>query len=208
MSTDTLPEVGLGSRERLLASAAELIEAASYRSVPVQAICEHAGVNKGSFYHYFPSKRALVLAMIDEAWTQMTDQVLDPILTASIPIDEKIGRIYDCMYSAQVAHQEELGFATGCLFGSLAAEASTLEEPLRVRLLEVFEEWVGHMRKALQAALERGELPEHVDPTATAWILLAGLQGLLLLSKTADDPEVLGTSGDDFLRLVFDSVSV
>jgi len=208
MSTGTLPEAGLGSRQRLLASAAELIEPGSYRSVAVKAICEHAGVNKGSFYHYFPSKRALVLAMIDEAWEQMTEQVLVPILAAPIPIGRRISRIYDCMYDVQVAHQQTVGYATGCLFGSLAAEASTLEEPLRVRLLEVFEQWVGYMQAALQIAVDQGELPKHLDPAATAWILLAGLQGLLLLAKTADDPEVLGTGGDEFLRLVFDSVSV
>ena len=45
------------TQTRILESARELIHSRSYADVGVAAICEHAGVNKGSFYHFFPSKR-------------------------------------------------------------------------------------------------------------------------------------------------------
>ena len=34
-------------------------------AVGVDEICRPAGVHKGSFYHFFPSKQALVLAVLD-----------------------------------------------------------------------------------------------------------------------------------------------
>jgi len=204
MSTATTEDVVLNTRAKLLASTSDLIEAGSYQSASVQAICERAGVNKGSFYYYFPSKQALVLAMIDAAWEETVGEVLVPVLTAPSPIEERVARLFDCMYDDQKTHKRTFGKATGCLFGSLAAETSTLEEPIRARLSEIFDQWVGHLNTALQQAVEQDEAPPTLDTEATAWILLAGLEGLLLLSKTADDPGILRNAGAELIRTVFD----
>ena len=62
-----MPQVS-HAKEKLLDSALDLMYARSYRDVGVQEICEHAGVKKGSFYHFFPSKRDLTLAALDRQW--------------------------------------------------------------------------------------------------------------------------------------------
>ncbi|HSG31720.1 MAG TPA: TetR/AcrR family transcriptional regulator, partial [Thermodesulfobacteriota bacterium] len=45
------------TKEKLIDSAIQLLGTRSYNSVGVQELCEHAEVKKGSFYHFFPSKR-------------------------------------------------------------------------------------------------------------------------------------------------------
>ncbi len=55
-------------KERFIKAAIDLICARSYNTVGVQELCDNVGVTKGSFYHYFPSKRDLTLAAIDEIW--------------------------------------------------------------------------------------------------------------------------------------------
>ncbi|UCD12029.1 MAG: helix-turn-helix transcriptional regulator [Nitrospinaceae bacterium] len=42
------------AKQRILDSARGLIYSRSYAGVGVQEICKHAGVKKGSFYHFFP----------------------------------------------------------------------------------------------------------------------------------------------------------
>ena len=54
------------TKQRLLDTAQKLFYARSYEDVGVQEICQEAGVKKGSFYHFFPSKRDLTLAILDE----------------------------------------------------------------------------------------------------------------------------------------------
>ena len=56
------------TRQRLLDTAEKLFYARSYEDVGVQEICREAGVKKGSFYHFFPSKRDLTLAILDDSW--------------------------------------------------------------------------------------------------------------------------------------------
>ena len=55
----------MDTQKRILDSASELIHARSYADVGVSAICEHAGVKKGSFYHFFRSKQELTLTVLD-----------------------------------------------------------------------------------------------------------------------------------------------
>jgi len=52
------------TKQRLLDTAQRLFYARSYEDVGVQEICQEAGVKKGSFYHFFPSKRDLTLAIL------------------------------------------------------------------------------------------------------------------------------------------------
>ena len=54
------------TRQRIIDTARELISARSYHAVGVAEICRQAGAQKGSFYHYFPSKRALALTALDQ----------------------------------------------------------------------------------------------------------------------------------------------
>jgi len=50
------------ARQRLLDATIDLIWQNSYGAVTVDDICERAGVKKGSFYYFFPSKTDLVVA--------------------------------------------------------------------------------------------------------------------------------------------------
>jgi TetR/AcrR family transcriptional repressor of nem operon len=43
------------TRQRIISAAQELIYAHSYNNAGVLEICDHAGVRKGSFYHFFLS---------------------------------------------------------------------------------------------------------------------------------------------------------
>ena len=64
----TAPDVAgvpRSTRERMVRTAARLFLARSYQSVGVNEICAEAQVQKGSFYHFFPSKSDLVIAVID-----------------------------------------------------------------------------------------------------------------------------------------------
>ena len=56
------------TRHRLLEAATSLIWESSYGAASVEGICQRAGVNKGSFYHFFPSKSELAVAALASEW--------------------------------------------------------------------------------------------------------------------------------------------
>lgn len=59
-------EQGHETRQRLYATALGFISARGYEATHLRDIAKEAGVSVGLLYRYFPSKRAIVLAMYDE----------------------------------------------------------------------------------------------------------------------------------------------
>jgi|YNPNPStandDraft_1061719.scaffolds.fasta_scaffold25627_1 AcrR family transcriptional regulator len=53
------------TRLRILTAARECFARAGYDATGVAEICQRAGVSKGAFYHHFPSKQAVFLALLD-----------------------------------------------------------------------------------------------------------------------------------------------
>ena len=57
---------GAAARERLYATALQLIAARGYEATTLRNIANKAGVSVGLLYRYFPSKQAVVIALYDE----------------------------------------------------------------------------------------------------------------------------------------------
>ncbi len=54
------------TRQQILDTASVLFHSRSYADVGIAAVCDQAGVSKGSFFHFFHSKRDLALAVMDQ----------------------------------------------------------------------------------------------------------------------------------------------
>ena len=74
------PEV----RRRLLAQGLDLVHARGFAASGVKDITDAAGVPKGSFYAYFPSKEAFAAAILDHYWSDIETRLL-PILDDGRP---------------------------------------------------------------------------------------------------------------------------
>ena len=67
------------TQQRILDAAIELMYAQSYAEVGIAAICEKAGVQKGSFYHFFKSKQDLAMAVLEENFAEFKGAILDSV---------------------------------------------------------------------------------------------------------------------------------
>lgn len=180
------------TRQRILSSARELIYASSYAEAGVAAICARAEVKKGSFYHFFPSKQALTLAVIDQVFEEMRAQLFDPVLGGSGSPFERLAGLMERLYAHQREVAERSGQVKGCPFGNLAAELSSQEEPIRDRIRRVFANMERAFAAILEEAIGANELTaDELDVATTARAMVAYLEGVMLLAKTRNDPDVI-----------------
>jgi AcrR family transcriptional regulator len=131
---------GAAARDRLYATAIQLIARRGYDATTLRDIAKEAGVSVGLLYRYFPSKQAIVLALYDELSSDYARQA------AEMPAGKWRDRfIFALKTSLQVLtpHQVALRALTPLMVGDPEEgifSASTAFSRLRVQ--QVFEEAV------------------------------------------------------------------
>lgn len=178
------------TRTRILTAARDLFHGRSYGDVGIKEICEVSKVQKGSFYHFFASKRDLAMAVIDEVADDWAEGFVAEAFDPALPPLERFDYLVDAVYYWQKSAKNVEGRVPGCLFGNLALEVSTRDEVLRARLNAVFQKASLRFQQTLDEAMQQG-LIEPLDSASTAQAMLAFLEGVILLAKTRNDPEVV-----------------
>lgn len=179
------------TQQRILDSARELIFSRSYADIGVAEICTHAGVKKGSFYHFFPSKRDLTLAVLDAYYLLLKEKIIDRAFDDDMSPLARLARFTELIYQFQAQVKTGTGHVMGCPFGNLSTELSTQEESIRAKIHHVFGKLQTQIRHVLQDGQLVGEIANNVDVAATAKAMFAYFEGVMLLSKNQNDPELV-----------------
>ena len=187
------------SRLRLIRSAKDLFYAHGYNAVGVKEICDRAGVNKGSFYHFFPSKRELLIAVI-ESHAEWLGAVMQEAARPDLPALERVRRLFTLIGRFDGDVRRRLGHVVGCPFGNLAAELSSQDETVRRKIDGVFSHGISFIETQLEEAIAAGQI-EAIDTTVAAQGILAYLEGTHLLAATRDSPDLVAELSDGALRL-------
>jgi TetR/AcrR family transcriptional repressor of nem operon len=176
---------GRATRERIVASAAELIGKDGVQGTSLDQILAAAHVSKSQLYHYFLNKDDLVRAVV----ARQTERVLAAQMPNLDHLDswEGIAGWFDRL----VALQERRRCIGGCPIGSLASELAGHDEAARGDLVASFERWQQYLAHGLAQMQERGELVSEAVPGTLALATMASIQGGLLLTQTRRDAEPL-----------------
>ena len=137
-----------------------------------------ANANSGSFYHYFDSKEALLLAVLDLYLAMLRPQLLDPAWEG---VSDPIDRIF-----ALLARYRELIVQTectyGCPIGRLALEISPEQAEVHRLLAQNFDGWAAAVAECLKKAADR--LPADLDLDRLSKFVLAVMEGGVMLSRS------------------------
>ncbi|HEX2573230.1 MAG TPA: TetR/AcrR family transcriptional regulator [Polyangia bacterium] len=178
------------ARERLIAATIDLIWMESYGAVTVDAICERAGVKKGSFYHFFKSKEDLVVAALEAHW-QSRRPTLDHLFSPSLAPLERLRGYFASVYTRQRELQAAKGRTLGCLFNSVGVTCGQQEQPaISRKVQEILAIYLGYYENALRDAKARGEIRAD-DVPGTARALFALMEGVLAQARIQNDPELV-----------------
>jgi TetR/AcrR family transcriptional repressor of nem operon len=188
------------TRLRIITAAQELIYTRSYNQVGVQEICDRAGVKKGSFYHFFHSKRDLALAVLDQSQALMHETIISKAFVADIPPLARIERFFSAIQKFQQQVKGDTGFVLGCPFGNLGCEMSTQDEAIRNRVDDILRAAERPFEMALAEAVVNGELPA-IDTAATARAIFAYVEGIMIYAKTRNDSGLIRELGKYALKL-------
>jgi len=173
------------AQEKLLQVAFDLIWNNSYGAVSVDQICERARVNKGSFYHFFPSKADLAVAAYEEHWREKQPE-LDRIFSPQVSPLERLERWCQYIYERRKQKAEKYGHVCGCPYASIGVELATQDEKIRAKAEELVERNIRYVESALTEAQRQG-LVSIDDPKVAAERVYAVALGMVLHAKVRND---------------------
>jgi TetR/AcrR family transcriptional repressor of nem operon len=176
------------AKEKLLQVAFDLIWNQSYGSVSVDQICEQASVNKGSFYHFFPSKSDLAVAAYEEHWREKQPE-LDRIFSPQIPPLKRLELWCQHIRDRQKQKAKKYGHVCGCPYASLGTELATQDERIRAKTQELVDRSIRYVESALRDAKHQG-LVSLDDPQVTASRVYSLALGVSLRAKICNDLEL------------------
>jgi TetR/AcrR family transcriptional regulator, transcriptional repressor for nem operon len=168
------------SKQALLDAGARLLRERGHGGTGLAEILKTAGVPKGSFYHYFPSKDAFVAELLDAYVVAQRARMEEFLGRRDRPPLERLRAFFE----AEAERHRREGCRGGCLVGNLAQELADQNPEMRTRLEGILKEWTGRFGDCLAEATRSGTVPEGSDIRGLADFLMNGWQGALLRTKT------------------------
>lgn len=150
-----------------------------YDGVGIGPILAAAGVPKGSFYHFFPSKEAFACAVL-EAYSEQYRDNLAPILDDPLRSPRQRVEAYFDALESELRREQPLG---GCLYGVVAQTLAPRGDLLRAKVRGGFSAWEDRLCAVLNEAETVGELAPGVTPKDAAAFLIEAYEGALIRMK-------------------------
>jgi TetR/AcrR family transcriptional repressor of nem operon len=167
------------TRKRLITTAAELFWRQGYAQTGVNEIIQQAKATSGSFYHFFPTKEDLLLAVVDHVAEVFETEVFSPASDETADAAERLFMILENYRRLLL----ESGLTFASPMGSLAAEVSQNHPPVGAKLAEIQVAWTARIEQLLMDSLE--PLPGGLDHAALAGFVISVVEGAVLQARVA-----------------------
>src|SRR5690349_7038393 len=170
------------TRTMILARVAPLFNQQGYFGASLSDIMQQTGLEKGGIYNHFKSKEQLALEAFDYTYA-LLDQRIRAVLA-----DKKhaIERLYALLsYFQQLVDDPPI--AGGCPILNTAVEADDAEPALRDRARAAMDALCSTVRRIISRGIERGEIRPDVDVETWVSVMIATLEGAVMLSNLYQD---------------------
>ena len=183
---------------KLLNAALSVIRTKGYAAMRVEDICTAAGVTKGGFFHYFPSKEDLAVTAA-HYWSEMTGGFFAAQTYRRFP--DPLERVLGYIDFRKAILKGSVPEFT-CLVGTMVQETYDSNPAIRAACDASISAHAATVAEDIAAAKEL--YAPHADwtPESLGLHTQAVLQGAFILAKCKGGPEVAAQSVDHLRRYV------
>ena len=172
------------TKEIILKESGTLFNTQGYKATSISHITEATGFTKGAIYRHFKSKEELEKEALYYLSSVLFGK-LRPLIKAEHTAGNKLRAVLHYFESYVTASP----IKGGCPLLNVAIEADDTNPALREeanKILQLLKDSVVHI---LQNGIDRGQIKEEVDKEFFASLILAALEGAIMMSKLRGNNE-------------------
>jgi TetR/AcrR family transcriptional repressor of nem operon len=188
---------GEQTRERILARSAQLFNRQGYFGASLTDIMRETGLEKGGIYNHFSSKEQLALEAFDYAYGLIQERVRQALAGKLNAIERLLAIV-----SVFQGIVEDPPVAGGCPILNTAIEADDANETLRDRARVAMDSWRTTIHRVVNKGIERQEIRPGINADEVASILIATLEGAIMLSSLYKDPIHMQRAADHIVHYI------
>jgi TetR/AcrR family transcriptional repressor of nem operon len=174
---------GERTRRVIVKRAAALFNTRGYFGSSMNDIVRETGLEKGGIYNHFSSKEELACAAFDYSTALMRER-FEAALASRGGTVERLFAIVDVLGCLA----DDPPVAGGCPVLNTAVESDGAHPELKKRAAEAMEGWLRLIGRTVKEGVRTGELASDTDPRKTASVVVATLEGAVMLSRLCSDP--------------------
>jgi TetR/AcrR family transcriptional repressor of nem operon len=164
---------------RILDIAERLVQSRGFNGFSYADIAAELGITKASLHYHFRGKAELGEALIDRYSARFADALAE--------IDREEGDARSKLKAYARIYADVLRDQRMCLCGMLAADYSTLPEPMRDAVVGFFDQNEAWLTRVLDDGQRDGTLYLGGSPAEAAQAILSGLEGAMLVARPYGD---------------------
>ncbi len=175
---------GQETRDKIIAQAARVFNQYGFAGASLSDLMQATGLQKGGIYRHFRSKEELAVAAFDYAFT-----IVDHLRFETI--DPELGSIEQLKQFIANFVERRSSIPGGCPVWNTAVDADDGNLVLRDRAQQAVETWLTRLVTIIEGGIRDGEINSEVEPSGLATLLIASLEGALVMSRLTQKTEPL-----------------
>ncbi|GEB71773.1 TetR/AcrR family transcriptional regulator, transcriptional repr [Pseudoalteromonas carrageenovora] len=191
-----VPRENADTKALLIRTGLETLTEFGFSATGLDTILKKAAVPKGSFYHYFKSKEAYGIALVDAYDTYFIAKLNYYLKDEATP---PLERIVNFTQSA-IKGMQKYEFKRGCLVGNLNQELNHLSDDFKIRLMQSYVTWQKHLELCLNQAKQQGTIANNVNSSLMSEYFWIGWEGAVMRAKLTKTSTPLTLYTEMFLR--------
>jgi AcrR family transcriptional regulator len=179
----------------ILATAERLLGERTLREISIDDLAKGAGISRPTFYFYFPSKDAVLLALLDRVVSE-ADEAARRVPDSELPVDP--ARFWrECISAFFHTFREHRAVTLAC------AEARCTNTEVRELWASVMESWTQRAAVAIECERDRGAAPAGLPARDLAVALCSMNERSLHATFAGDQPSIASSDVVGVLHTVW-----
>ena len=167
------------SKEEIISIALNTFRKYGYYNTSMSDLAKECGLQKGSFYHYFPSKEAIMAAVLDNVYQYLNLKVFAIAQEIALPPRARMETMLLKLGQALLSQEG------GCIVGNTTLEVAGQDFAFKETLKRVFENWTLAM-----TSIFKEEYPEGTAKRLAQQSVME-FEGAVMLSQLYDSDQYL-----------------